>query len=187
MSPSVGHDWGDAPSFGRAARYPSQVTAIVCTETVVQPPRWQDFRPAGEAFCRRLRSEEGEHLILIENLCVARALPSAILRTLTDEEMATYRAPYLDRETRWPTLVSPREQPFDGVPEGYSRWLAASEHPRLFINASPGALIGDRARAFRRTWPTQREVTVTGVHFVQEDSPAEIGKDLRSFVRMLGA
>jgi haloalkane dehalogenase len=190
----VGHDWGGALGFHRAARYPSQIRAIAYMETFVQPRQWQDLRAAGAEFFRRLRSEEGEHLILNENAFVERALPGAILRTLTAEEMAAYRAPYLDRERRWPTLVWPREQPIDGVPpdvvaivEGYGRWLARSEHPKLFIDASPGSLIGDRAREFCRSWPNQRVVTVKGIHFVQEDSPAEIGEELRKFVRMLGA
>jgi len=190
----VGHDWGGALGFHRAARYPSQVRAIAYMETFVQPRQWQDLRPTGAEFFRRLRSDEGEHLILNENAFVERVLPRATLRTLTAEEMAVYRAPYLDRERRWPTLVWPREQPIDGVPadvvaivDGYGRWLAGSEHPKLFIDALPGALIGDRARNFCRTWPNQRVVTVKGIHFVQEDSPAEIGEALREFVRMLWA
>jgi haloalkane dehalogenase len=31
-------------------------------------------------------------------------------------------------------------------------------------------------REFCRTWPNQTEVTVAGSHFVQEDSPDEIGR-----------
>src|SRR5262245_18545167 len=188
----VGHDWGGALGFYRASRYPSHVRAIAYMETFVQPRRWQDLSPAGEAFFRRLRSQDGEHLILEQNAFVEQVLPRATLRALTVEEMAAYREPYRDRESRWPTLVWPREQPIDGVPadvvaivDGYSRWLTISGHPKLFINASPGALIGDRARDFCRRWPNQREVTVTGRHFVQEDSPGEIGEALRNFVQGL--
>ena len=58
----------------------------------------------------------------------------------------------------------------------YGEWLAGSEVPKLFINAEPGAILAGRQREFCRSWPNQREVTVKGIHFIQEDSPAEIGQ-----------
>jgi len=42
-------------------------------------------------------------------------------------------------------------------------------------------------RDFIRTWPNQTEVTVQGVHFVQEDGPDEIGDALAAFVRAVRA
>jgi haloalkane dehalogenase len=185
----VGHDWGGALAFHRAARFPSSVTAIAYMETFVQPRRWDDMSAAAQDFFRRLRSPEGERMILDENAFVERVLPRATLRPLSEREMEVYRAPFRDREARLPTLVWPREQPIGGVPEDvveivtrYSEWLRHSGLPKLFVNAEPGALITERARAFCRSLLNQREVTVSGIHFIQEDAPHAIGAALRDFL-----
>jgi len=67
--------------------------------------------------------------------------------------------------------------------EDYGLWAATSELPKLFISAEPGSLLIGRARAFCRTWTNQEEVSVRGIHFIQEDSPDEIGTALAQFVR----
>jgi haloalkane dehalogenase len=186
----VGHDWGGALAFHRAYRHPDTVAALAYMETFVQPRRWDDMGAGGQDFFRRLRSPEGEPIIFDENAFVERVIPTATLRTLREDEMTVYRAPYLQREARLPTLVWPREQPIDGTPGDvvaivtqYSDWLRQSSVLKLFINAEPGALIMARAREFCRTWPNQREVTVRGIHFIQEDSPREIGAALRDFLQ----
>ena len=187
------HDWGSALGFHRAFRYPDQVKAIAYMEAIVQPLRWDDFGEAGGMF-RAFRSVEGERLILDQNAFVERVLPRAILRTLKDDEMAAYRAPYSDREARLPTLIWPRQIPIDGEPvdvtaivERYGAWLSQSLVPKLFIAGDPGAILTEKSsgRAFCRTWANQREVTVTGRHFLQEDSPDRIGAALRDFVTSL--
>src|SRR5262249_29217762 len=118
--------------------------------------------------------------------------PKSILRTLTDEEMNAYRAPFGTPESRLPTLVWPRELPIEGEPadvvqavQQYGNWLATSTVPKLFVAAEPGALITGRARDFCRTFPNQQEVTVSGIHYIQEDSPAEIGRALQDFVQTI--
>lgn len=186
----VGHDWGGALGFHRAARFPSSVTAIAYMETFVQPRRWDDMEAATQDIFRRLRSPEGERMILDENVFVERVLPRGMLRPLSEHEKDVYRAPFREREVRLPTLVWAREQPIDGMPEDvveivtcYGEWLRHSELPKLFVNAEPGALISDRARAFCRSLRNQREVTVSGIHFVQEDAPHAIGAALRDFLR----
>jgi haloalkane dehalogenase len=184
------HDWGSALGFHRAYRYPDQVQAIAYMEALVQPRRWDDFPHGRDAMFRALRWEKGEQMVFDENFFVEAVLPKSIIRTLTDEEMDAYRAPYKDREMRLPTLVWPRELPIDGKPadvvvavQTYGAWLAKSALPKLFIAAEPGALLTGRSREFCRTWPNQREVTVKGIHYVQEDSPTEIGLALQDFVR----
>lgn len=184
------HDWGSALGFHRVCRYPDQVQAIAYMEAIVQPRRWDDFPPGRDVMFRALRSEKGEQMVLDENFFVETVLPKSIIRKLTDEEMNAYRAPYKDREARLPTLVWPRELPIDDEPADvaaavrhYGDWLAKSTLPKLLITAEPGALLTGRARQFCRTWPNQREVTVKGIHYVQEDSPTEIGLALRDFVR----
>jgi haloalkane dehalogenase len=189
----VVHDWGSALGFHRASRYPEQIKAIAYMEAIVEPRIWDDFGEAGGIF-RALRSPQGEHLILEQNAFIEAILPRAIIRTLSDEEMEAYRAPYREREARLPTLIWPRQIPIEGEPadvtaivESCGEWLSQSPVPKLFIAGDPGAIItaAGRSRAFCRRWPNQREVTVRGRHFLQEDSPDEIGAALQDFVKSL--
>jgi haloalkane dehalogenase len=184
------HDWGAAIGFYRARRHPDQIKAIAYYEAVAHTRRWDDFSGGRDRQFRALRSPEGERLVLDENIFVEVVLPRGILRKLTDEEMEAYRAPYRDRDRRLPTLVWPRELPIDGDPadvvaivEENARWLAASSGmPKLFINGDPGAIQTGHLRELVRSVPNQREVTVKGLHHLQDDSPNEIGEALRSFV-----
>jgi len=134
-------------------------------------------------------------MVLDKNIFVERVLPGSIQRQLTDDEMEHYRAPFRNAgEDRRPTLSWPRNIPIEGEPadvvavvEEYGKWLARSDVPKLFVNADPGSIVRGRVRDFIRTWPNQTEVTVQGVHFVQEDSPDEIGDALAAFVRAVRA
>jgi len=184
----VGHDWGGALAFHRGRRLPETIKALAYMETFVQPRDWDDLTPVTKEFIIRVRSPEGERMMLDENRFVEIGLPNNVLRTLGKREMAAYRAPYPDRDSRLPTLIWPREQPVGGTPEDiveivarYGEWLQRSEIPKLFIKAEPGNLITGRALAFCRTFANQRETTVNGIHFIQEDAPDEIGMALRDF------
>jgi len=186
------HDWGSALGFNRAARFPDQVKAVAYMEAIVQPRRWSDFPDGRDRMFRALRSEEGEGMVLDHNFFVETVLPKSVIRPLSEAELDMYRLPFPNREARRPTLEWPRQLPIDGEPtdvvavvERYRAWLAASPVPKLFINAEPGALITERARAFCRTFSNQRETTVAGIHYIQEDSPGEIGSALRAFIEDL--
>jgi haloalkane dehalogenase len=180
----VAHDWGSALAFYWAHRHPDRVKGIVYMEAVVQPVTWDEWPEAARAIFQAMRSPAGEEMILEKNVFVERILPASVLRGLSDEEMAVYRRPYLEPgESRRPTLTWPREIPVEGEPADvveivrrYGEWLSASDVPKLFINAEPGAILTGRQREFCRTWLNQREVTVKGIHFIQEDSPGEIGQ-----------
>jgi haloalkane dehalogenase len=132
-------------------------------------------------------------MVLEKNVFVERVLPGSILRTLDPAEMEVYRRPYREPgESRRPTLTWPREIPIEGEPadvsalvDDYARWLASSPVPKLFVNAEPGAILTGPQREFCRGWPSQTEVTVPGNHFLQEDSPGEIGAAVAAFVRSL--
>lgn len=183
------HDWGSALGFHWAARHPDRVRAIAYLEAIVQPRLWSDFPAGRDKLFRAMRSPDGEQLVLDENFFVETVLPKSVLRQLRPEEMDAYRAPFPTRESRVPTLVFPRELPIDGSPadvaaivESYGAWLATSPVPKLLISAEPGALLVGRALEFARSWPNQREVRVAGSHYVQEDSPHEIGAALRQFL-----
>jgi haloalkane dehalogenase len=185
----VVHDWGSALGFHRAFRFPNQIKAIAYMEAISMPRRWDDFGEAGDIF-RALRSPQGEHMVLDENFFVEMVLPRGVMRKLSHEEMAAYRAPYLRREARLPTLTWPRQIPIEGEPadvttivENYGIWLSQSAIPKLLILGNPGAIITGRTRDFCRSWRSQREVIVRGRHFLQEDSPDQIGVALAEFVK----
>ena len=189
------HDWGSALGFDWANRHREAVKGIAYMEAIVRPQGWDhwdimNMRP----FLQALRSEAGEKMVLQENFFIEKILPGAVLRTLTAEEIAEYRRPFSEPgEGRRPTLTWPREIPIDGEPAdvnaivaAYAEWLATSDVPKLFIKANPGALLGGGANLDTvRAWPAQTEVTVAGVHFVQEDSPDEIGRAIVGWMERL--
>jgi haloalkane dehalogenase len=182
----VVHDWGSALGFDWANRHREAVKAIAYMEAIVRPQGWDhwdklNMRPALKA----LRSDAGEAMVLQDNFFIEKILPGAILRTLSAQEMAEYRRPFAEPgEGRRPTLTWPREIPIEGDPAdvtaiaaAYADWLATSDVPKLFVKAEPGLLIASGANLdFARGLPAQTEVTVAGLHFVQEDSPDEIGR-----------
>lgn len=186
----VGHDWGSALAFHWAHRHPQRVRGIAYMEAIVGPLTWDDWPQQARGVFQGMRSDAGEEMVLEKNVFVERVLPGSIIRDLSEEEMAAYRRPYQEPgESRRPTLTWPREIPIEGQPEdvheiadAYSQWLASSQIPKLFINAEPGAILTGGVRERCRAWPNQREVTVKGVHFVQEDSPDDIGRAIADWL-----
>jgi haloalkane dehalogenase len=187
------HDWGSALGFEWARRNPDRVAGIVYMEALVTPVTWADWPENARRAFQGFRSDGGEDMILAKNMFVERVLPGSILRKLGEEEMAEYRRPFAKPgEDRRPTLTWPRQIPIEGEPadvvavvDDYSRWLAASPVPKLFINADPGSILVGRQREFCRRWPNQTEITVKGLHFLQEDSPDDIGRAVADFVRRI--
>ncbi len=184
------HDWGSALGFHWASRYPERLRAVAYMESMVRPREWEDLPSSRAQIFRDLRSEMGERMVLDENAFIEILLPKLIIRTLSNAEMDAYRLPFLERTSRWPTLIWPRQLPIGGEPadvvkivEDYGQWLLQSPLPKLFINAEPGSLLIGRSREFCRSWPNHEEITVRGIHFIQEDSPHEIGAALARFVR----
>ena len=188
------HDWGSGLGFDWANRNRDRVVAIAYMEAIVQPVAWADWPEAATSIFEALRSDAGETIVLDKNVFVERILPSSVIRDLTTEEMDVYRAPYLvPGESRRPTLTWPRQIPIDGEPldtfeivKSYGSWMAANDLPKLFVNADPGMILTGPQREFCRSWKNQTEVTVPGLHFIQEDSPAEIGEAIAAWRRTIG-
>ena len=190
------HDWGSALGFDWANRHREAVKGIAYMEAIAGPQHWDHWDKFGmRAALQALRSDAGEAMVLQENFFIEQILPKAILRTLSAEEMAEYRRPFANPgEGRRPTLTWPRQIPLDGDPAdvaaiaaAYSEWLASSSVPKLFIKAEPGGILADGPLVdLVRSFPAQTEVTVAGVHFVQEDSPDEIGRAIADWMRKLG-
>jgi haloalkane dehalogenase len=189
----VVHDWGSALGFDWANRHRNAVRGIAYMEAIVQPVSWDDWPKAATEIFRGFRSPKGEEMVLENNLFVEGVLPTSIIRKLSDEEMAVYRAPFANPgEDRRPTLTWPRQIPLENEPADvveivtrYGEWLATSHVPKLFVNAEPGAILRGRPREFCRSWPNTTEVTVPGIHFVQEDSGEEIGRAVAEWRRGL--
>jgi haloalkane dehalogenase len=187
------HDWGSALGFDWANRHRDAVMGIAYMEGIVMPVNWDDWPEAARGVFQGFRSEAGEEMILEKNVFIEKVLPGSVIRKLSDEEMAVYRRPFLEPgEDRRPTLSWPRQIPIEGEPvevvelvQSYANWLRESPVPKLFINADPGAILIGRQREFCRSWPNQQEVTVAGSHFIQEDSPEEIGQAIAAWRRSL--
>src|SRR5262252_3327897 len=185
------HDWGSALGFDWANRHRDAVKGIAYMEAVVRPSTWADFPEQARPMFQALRSPAGEAMVLDQNMFVEQAVPGSILRQLTDEEMAEYRRPFLEPgEARRPTLSWPRQIPIEGEPAdvnaivlAYAEWLSTSAVPKLFIKGEPGAILSQgKGVEFCRSWPNQKEVSVAGIHYLQEDSPDAIGQAIADWL-----
>lgn len=189
------HDWGSALGFDWANRNQEAMQGIAYMEAIVRPMEWSEWPEDATPIFQGLRSAAGEEMILKKNLFVEAVLPGSILRKLTEKEMQAYREPFSkEGEGRRPTLTWPRQIPLGGEPadvvkivDDYAKWLSQSTLPKLLIKAKPGAILTGAVLEYARTWPNQKEVEVAGSHFIQEDSPDEIGAAVSDFVSELRA
>jgi haloalkane dehalogenase len=187
------HDWGSALGFDWAYRHPDKVKGIAYMEAVLFHYEWSDWPEDARQIFQGFRSPAGEKLILEKNYFIELVLPNSVIREMSPAELDVYRRPFLNAgEERRPTLTWPRQIPVEGEPQEvveivttYAEWLSKSDIPKLFINADPGSILVGKARDFCRTWTNQEEVTVKGLHFIQEDSPDEIGQSIAGFIRRI--
>jgi haloalkane dehalogenase len=187
------HDWGSALGFDWANRHRDRVAGVAFMEAIVRPVTWDEWPEAARGIFQGFRSAAGEEMVIDKNLFVEAVLPGSIIRDLTQEEHDEYRRPFAEPEHRRPTLTWPRQIPIEGEPadvteivQAYADWLAASDLPKLFVNADPGAILIGAQREFVRNWPNLTEVTVRGNHFIQEDSPHEIGEAISAWLPTAG-
>ena len=186
------HDWGSAIGFLWAMRHPADVKGVAYMEGIVKPVSWDDWPEGAVGIFKGFRSEKGEDLILNRNMFIEAVLPTSVIRELSQAEMDAYRAPHPGADDRQPLLNWPRQIPIEGEPEDvvnlvneYGAFMAGSDIPKLFINADPGSILVGPQREFCRSWPNQQEVTVKGLHFIQEDSPVEIGQAVAGWLQSL--
>jgi haloalkane dehalogenase len=187
------HDWGGALGFDWAYRHQDRIRAAVFMETFVAPLTLDDLPESFHPTLKAVRSSEGETLVLEENMFVEKMLPGVTQRELSPEEMAEYRRPFLKPgDGRWPTLQWPREVPLSGEPDdvhdriaAYSAWLRTAPLPKLFVDAEPGVFITGRIRELASSFPNQQRIEVKGLHFLQEDSPDEVGRAIASWIERI--
>jgi haloalkane dehalogenase len=96
--------------------------------------------------------------------------------------------------SRMPMLAWSRDLPTGGEPkdvvevvDSYARWMSTNSIPKLFIDAEPAGFLIKGQREFCRAWPNRQQVTVKGAHFLQEDSPHEVGDAIARFVAKVNA
>jgi haloalkane dehalogenase len=186
------HDWGSGIGFLWAMRNAAAVKGVAYMEGIVKPVTWADWPEGAVGIFKGFRSDKGEDLILNRNMFIEGVLPSSVIRTMSEKEMDAYRAPHLESDDRQPLLNWPRQIPIEGEPADivalvneYGAFMAGSDIPKLFINADPGSILVGPQREFCRSWPNQQEVTVKGLHFVQEDSPVEIGQAVADWLKTI--
>lgn len=185
------HDWGSALGFDWGRTHPDRTRGVMYMEAIVQPiESWDTWPESARSIFQAMRSPAGEQIVLEKNVFVDRILPASIIRDLTDEELAEYRRPFTEPgEGRRPTLTWPREIPIGGEPADVrdvvarnAEFWATSDIPTFFVDADPGSILVGPQRDFCRSWPNQREITVPGIHFVQEDSADAIGSALAGWL-----
>jgi len=186
------HDWGSALGFHWARMHPDAVRGIAYMEGIVRPISWDEWPEAARGIFKGFRSDKGEDMVLDRNMFIEAVLPSSIIRPLSETEMDAYRAPFVSRDDRQPMLNWPRQIPISGEPpnmvnlvQAYADFMSSATFPKLFVNAEPGSILTGAQREFCRSWPNQEEVTVKGLHFIQEDSPIEIGQAIAAWLTTL--
>jgi haloalkane dehalogenase len=192
----VAHDWGSALAFHLAARRPEFVLGLAFMEFIRPMPTWNDFHAdAIETFKRFRTPDVGEKMILDDNAFVEGVLPGNIVRKLTEDEMAVYRAPFPTPESRRPTWRFPNELPIVGEPadvystiEAAHRALAQSSYPKLLFTGNPGALVSPTfAESFAKKIKNLRVVRLgAGRHYLQEDHAEVIGATVNEWLIDLG-
>jgi haloalkane dehalogenase len=182
------HDWGSGLGFNFAAQNPERVKAIAFMEAMVLPRSWSDFTPDLRVGFRIMRTSFGNWLMVgVANMFIRQMLPMLIERKLSKEEKTYYGEPYPTIASRKTIRQWPLEVPLDGQPAdiheivvNFSDWLQQTDIPKLLFYVEPGVAIGPDELA----WCRQHLSNLTtidlgsGRHFIQEDYPHEIGRNL---------
>lgn len=171
-------------------QHPQIIAVIWFTVRDTSQPRHAVTKKTGQ-YCQAHTATRC--LGLQNNMFVEVVLPEmGTLRTLTDAERQTYRAPYPTPESRKPTLVWPREVPIAGVPvdvlaitESNGAWLHETNIPKLMFYADPGAFGGPEVAAYfaKNLKNIETNYVGPGTHYIQEDHPHEIGRELADWLR----
>lgn len=183
----VGHDWGGALAFDRAARHPGRTRGLVFLETIVRPMTWDDFPAAARDRFTAFRTPGvGERLVLEENAFIEQGFGPTVLSGISRRDHDVYRRPYPTPDSRRPLLEWPRAMPLEGEPadvvahvERYDAWLADSPQvPKLLLtfDSSPTLMIGDEMAAWCAGHIAALEIEHCGPagHHAPEDRPEAI-------------
>ncbi|WP_335992139.1 haloalkane dehalogenase [Glycomyces sp. MUSA5-2] len=187
----VGYDWGGSLALDWAARHPDRVRGVSVMETFLRPMTWAEYPAGAVEFFRTLRTPgAGERMALEENWFIETAL-RATNGGISDADLAVYREPYPDPDSRRPLLAWPRQIPLaeaEGEPfapaavaarfDAYGAWLASSpEVPKQLLTASPYGLGSPAMIEWAREHAAALEIRSIGEtvgHHAPEDAPEAI-------------
>jgi len=192
----VVHDWGSALGFHYAHRNEDNVRGLAFMEAILAPvPSWDAFPEGARQMFQAFRTPGvGWDLIAKQNVFIEQAIPGSVVRKLSDVEMDAYRAPFPDEPSRKPIWRWPNEIPIEGEPAdvteivgAYNGWLQETQLPKLLFHADPGALIqAPMVEWARSALPNLETVDLgKGIHYVQEDNPDTIGREVARWVAAL--
>ena len=186
------HDWGSAIGLNWARRHSERVNGIAMMEFIAPVPAWSDWpEPLQPVFKAFRTAGSGEDMVIGQNIFIEKVLPGAVVRGLTEAEMAHYRAPFVEPATRKPMLAFPRQLPIAGEPadvvaaaEAYMAWLAHSEVPKLLLWGTPGVLVTPALAArYAQDLPNLQSVDIgPALHYLQEDCPDLIGTTIAAWL-----
>ena len=188
------HDWGSGLGFHYANKHRDNIKGIVFMEAIVKPLTWSGMPSNNLRIAFRMMRTPfiGWLMISVANMFVKKMIPDMIVRKLSKEEFEHYKEPYPTIASRKPVRVWPTEVPLDGKPKhtyevikSYSEWLLKSDIPKLFFYATPGVILQEKdVEWIKENFSNIKSVDIgKGLHFIQEDNPDLIGKEIASWYR----
>jgi len=189
------HDWGSGLGFHYAMENEDNVKGLAFMEALLKPSSWSDFPKDFKMGFKLMRSPAiGWFMISVMNVFVKQILPQATVRDYTSEEMSVYLEPYKTIGSRKPVRVWPTEIPIDGTPSDmhklisdYNLKLQNSNLPKLLFHAEPGGIITPQMVEWCKSH--LKNLTIvdigSGIHYIQEDNPHKIGKELSAWYQSL--
>ncbi|MGP1394504.1 MAG: haloalkane dehalogenase [Inquilinaceae bacterium] len=197
----VTHDWGAGIGLIYAARNPDNVVAFAAMEGALPPvyprPSYETFGPQGADLFRRMRDPAtSEQVVLEDNVWLEGILPNSVAQDIQPDVHDAYRNAFPTAESRQPILDMVLSLPIAGEPadvvvafDEATDWWKETEIPKLVLYAVPGRLQPQPLAEWAER--TLKNVTTAevgpGVHFIQEDSPRAIGRELDAWLTRLSA
>ena len=184
----IGHDWGGALSYDYASSAPD-LKGLELIEPVQPKKRLNSF--LARMFWK---TSFIEWYMVSQNYFVETMLPNLTARTLSEQDMANYRAPIKTEDDirityKWWSLLPYQSQQAELYPllqESLSK-VQESSMPKLFIVANPGVIMTkDVVASFRESFKnTSFEDIGDGKHFLPESQPRKISKAVLAWYESL--
>lgn len=191
------HDWGSALGFHYANLHRENIKGFAFMESVIKTFNWEDIPPDVRISFRLMRTPGiGWLFVNGANLFIKKMLPDMIKRKLSQQELQEYARPYPTVKSRIPLRRWPEDVPISGKPENtsqainaYNTWLQETTLPKLFFYVSPGVANKKETVAWaKENLPNLKALYLgEGLHFIQEDFPHEIGKQIASWYQEVQA
>lgn len=188
----VMHGWGSLIGFDYARRYSDNVKAMAFYESHIRPTSdWEMLSLPVQQLATLLDRPGASYRAIVEqNYLVNRLLPNGVLRTLTKEELDSYKKPFPTPESRKPLWQYIQELPLGkskgeatNLIEKYSIWLQKAPQPKLMMYAVPGFITTiDTVRWAKEHLPNLTLIELKdALHFAQESIPEVFSHELRKW------